>query len=273
MSDIIKSIIFGIIEGITEWLPVSSTGHLIIAEEFIKFNNASNGFYNMYSVVIQLGAVIAVATLFFKKINPLIKKDGKFVLDKSTVTLWENIFFGCIPAGIVGILFDDVIDKYLYNYKTVACTLIIYGILFIITERLKKNSLPHCTDAKKINSSTALVIGFFQILSLVPGTSRSGATVIGGMLMGMSRNAAAEFSFFMAIPVMLGASGVKLFDFGFNLTPNEFAVLAVGFVCAFAVSMVTVKSLLNFVKEHTFTTFGIYRIILAIAVILFFKMR
>lgn len=273
MLDFIKSFIFGIIEGITEWLPVSSTGHLIIAEELLQFQNVSDSFYSMYSVVIQLGAVLAVAFTFFKRIFPFVKVDNKINLDKNVLSLWGKIIIGCIPAGIIGILFDDVIDTYFYSYKTVAFTLIIYGILFIIVENRKKTLSPVFTDVNQIDHKTALLIGGFQVLSLIPGTSRSGATIIGGMLLGADRTSAAEFTFFMAIPVMAGASLIKIMDFGFNFTVTELIILAIGFVTSFIVSVFAVKGLMKFVKNHSFKIFGIYRILLGIAVLLYFNFR
>lgn len=271
MPDFIKSFIFGIIEGITEWLPVSSTGHLIIAEELLHFENVSPSFHPMYSVVIQLGAVLAVLFTFIKRLFPFKKEDSHLSLNREVLSLWSKIIIGCVPAGIIGILFDDVIDTYFYSYKTVACTLIIYGILFIIIENRKK-FLPVFTDATQIDAKTALLIGGFQVLSLIPGTSRSGATILGGMLLGANRTSAAEFTFFMAIPVMAGASLIKLLDFGFNFSAQEITVLIIGFITAFVVSIFAVKGLMRFVKRHSFKIFGIYRIILGILVLLYFNL-
>lgn len=273
MPDIIKSVIFGIIEGITEWLPVSSTGHLIIAEEFLEFSYGSDSFYKMYSVVIQLGAVCAVAVLFFKRINPFELKNRKIRFKKNSLSLWKCIIIGCVPAGIVGILFNDVIDYWFYTYKTVSFALIIYGILFIIIEAKKKSSEPKFTTADEIDPKTALLIGGFQILSLIPGTSRSGTTIIGGMLLGASRTAASEFTFLMAIPIMAGASAVSLIDFGLTLTAEQTAVLLTGFVTAFVVSLLSVKWLMKFVKNHSFGVFGVYRIILGLTVLTYFSLK
>ena len=273
MSDIIKSVIFGDIEGITEWLPISSTGHLIIAEEFLRFKDVSAHFYSVYSVVIQLGAVLAVAAAYFKKLFPLKKEEGKVKLRKDTLNIWQSIIAGCLPAGVVGILFDDVIDAHFYTYKTVSFTLIIYGILFIIVENFKKSCAAKYELVDEIDGKTALLIGVFQMLSLIPGTSRSGATILGAILLGVGRTAAAEFSFFMAIPVMLGASAVKIYDFGFSMSAYEIAVLLVGFLVSFAVSLIVVKSLIKFVKTHSFSSFGVYRILLGAAVLIYFTFK
>lgn len=270
MLDIIKSVIFGIIEGVTEWLPISSTGHLIIAEELMHFKNVSTHFYSVYSVVIQLGAVLAVAAAYFKKLFPFKKEGGRLKIKKDTVNIWQNIIAGCLPAGIVGVLFDDVIDAYFYTYKTVSFTLIIYGILFIIVENYKRNAEPKYYTVDEIDGKTALLIGLFQMLSLVPGTSRSGATILGAVLLGVGRTAAAEFSFFMAIPIMLGASAVKLLNAGFAMSRYEIIILVIGFTVSFAVSVAVVKSLIKFVKTHSFSSFGIYRILLGAAVLIYF---
>lgn len=273
MLDFLKSFILGIIEGITEWLPVSSTGHLIIAREFLQFDNVTDSFYSMYSVVIQLGAIMAIALTFIKRLFPLEKTQSGIIIKKDILSIWGKIFIGCVPAGIIGILFDEVIDMYFYSYKTVAFTLIIYGILFIIIENKKKTCSPAFTDVSQIDQKTSLLIGGFQVLSLIPGTSRSGATILGGMLLGADRTSAAEFTFFMAIPIMAGASAIKLLDFGFNFTMNELVILIIGFVTAFLVSVITVKWLLKFVKKHTFKAFGIYRILLGVIVLLYFSFK
>ena len=269
MSNVLKSVIFGVIEGVTEWLPVSSTGHLIIAESLVPFSGLSDGFYEAYSVIIQLGAVLSVAMLFFKRMFPFSRQaDGK-ILDRNILRFDFKIAVGCLPAAVAGILLDDLIDNCFYSCKTVALSLIIYGILFIIVERAKKNSVPAVDSAENISFPTAIKVGLFQVLSLIPGTSRSGSTVMGGMLCGMSRYAAAEFSFFMAVPIMAGASAVKAADFGFRFSFEEAVVLFVGFVTAFVVSVFTVDRLMSFVKSKTFTAFGIYRIILGAVLIIF----
>ncbi len=270
MSNIFKSLIFGIIEGITEWLPVSSTGHLIIAERFISFSGVSDGFYEMYSVVIQLGAVMSVLALYFKKLNPFYAENKKLRADCSKIKLWVKIITACIPAAVIGIIMNDYIEKTLFNYKIVAYALIIYGFLFIITEYRRKTVSPVFTAADDLNLKSSVLIGLFQALSLIPGTSRSGATILGGILCGASRQAAAQFSFFMAIPVMFGASLVKLLKFGFSFSQEELIILITGFITSFFVSILTIKKLTDYVKKHTFTCFGYYRIILGICVLLFF---
>lgn len=222
----------------------------------------------MYCVVIQLGAVLAVAILFFKKIFPFEIKETRLALKRNTVSLWGKIVVGCIPAGVIGVLFDDIIDFYFYTYKIVAFTLILYGILFIIIECKKKNVPARFESVDDIDGKTAILIGLFQILSLIPGTSRSGATILGAMLLGTSRFAASEFTFFMAIPIMLGASAVKLLGFGFDMTKNELIILAIGFAVSFVTSLFVVKALMRFVKTHSFKGFGVYRIILGLAVLL-----
>lgn len=269
MNNIFKSVIFGIIEGITEWLPVSSTGHLIIAESFLHFDGTSPQFYTAYSVIIQLGAVLSVAVMFFKRIFPLTKGTEGVSLQKSIITFDLKIALGCIPAAVAGLFLDEIIEKRFYSCKTVAMGLIIYGVLFIIVERFKKDSNSKITTAEEIDFLTALKVGIFQILSLIPGTSRSGSTVMGGMISGMSRFAAAEYSFFMAIPIMAGASLVKAVDFGFNFTFEECIILFVGFATSFVVSVFTVSRLMNFVKNKTFTSFGVYRILLGAVLLIF----
>lgn len=264
--EIIKVLILGLIEGITEWLPISSTGHMILANEFIKLN-VSKEFMEMFLVVIQLGAILAVVFLYFKKLNPF-KKDEKE--RKYTINLWIKVLIGCIPAGIIGILFDDTIDKYFYNSLTVSITLIIYGILFIVVENYRKNKKTTINDLKEITPKLALYIGFFQLLALIPGTSRSGATILGGLLMGMDRSVAAEYTFFLAIPVMAGASFLKIIKFGFSFTSFELLVLLVGMLSAFIVSLLTIKYLLKYIKKHDFKAFGWYRIALGIIIILYF---
>ena len=264
--EIIKVLILGLIEGITEWLPISSTGHMILANEFIKLN-VSKEFMEMFLVVIQLGAILSVIFLYFKKLNPF-KKDEKE--RKDTINLWVKVLIGCIPAGIIGILFDDTIDKYFYNSLTVSITLIIYGILFIVVENYRKNKKSTINDLKEITPKLALYIGFFQLLALIPGTSRSGATILGGLLMGMDRSVAAEYTFFLAIPVMAGASFLKIIKFGFSFTSFELLVLLIGMLSAFIVSLLTIKYLLKYIKKNDFKAFGWYRIVLGIIIILYF---
>ena len=273
--EILKVIFLGIVEGITEWLPISSTGHMILVDAFIKMN-ISEEFKEFFLVVIQLGAILAVVVLYFKKLFPfeLKKIDGKnkIVSNKDTWILWGKVLVACVPAGIIGLLFDDLLDQYLYNPLTVALMLIIYGILFIIVENRNKGKESKINSLKDITFKTAVIIGIFQVLALIPGTSRSGATILGAMLLGASRIAATEFTFFLAIPVMLGASLLKLLKYfmevGWGFTNTEVITLVVGMVTAFIVSMLSIKFLVNFVKKHDFKVFGYYRIVLGIIVIL-----
>ena len=267
--EIIKTIIIGIVEGITEWLPISSTGHMILVDEFIKLN-MSDEFKEMFRVVIQLGAIMAVVVLYFHKLNPFSPKKTK-QQKADTVSLWMKVIVACVPAGIIGVLFDDKIDEMFYNYTTVAITLIIYGALFIFIESRKKHDFK-VNDFTSLTYRTALIIGAFQALSLIPGTSRSGATIVGAMLIGTSRYIATEFSFFLGIPVMFGASAYKLYKFGFNFSYGETIVLLIGMVVAFIVSMLAIKFLISYLKKHDFKVFGYYRIILGIIVLLFFAL-
>lgn len=279
--EIIKAILFGIIEGITEWLPVSSTGHMILLDELIHLRVGEGAFaaefYNMFEVVIQLGAILAVILLFFRKLNPFARTksaDEK----KATWSLWFRVIAAILPSGLIGVLFDDILDAYLGNYVVVALMLVLYGVAFILIER--QNKTPKITSTEAITWRTALLVGAFQVLSLIPGTSRSGATILGAMLLGLSRTAASEFSFFMAIPTMAGASlvrGYKFFDYvvesGVSVPAEAWLVLAAGFVTAFLVSLASIKFLMDFVKRHTFTAFGIYRIALGVLVLAYFLIR
>ncbi len=266
--EILKAILFGIVEGITEWLPISSTGHLILLDEFVKLK-VSPEFYEMFQVVIQLGAIFAVLVLFFHKLNPFSGKKGE-IEKKQTWDLWFKVVVAVIPSAVLGLLFDDWMDAHLYNYVVVALTLIIYGVAFIFVEKQNKGLEPRVTDVHAIDYRTALLIGAFQCLSLIPGTSRSGSTILGGILLGVSRPAAAEFSFFLAIPTMLGASALKLVKYLFEgLIPSgtEIAVLITGCVVSFIVSMVVIKALMEYVRKRSFSVFGVYRIILGALVI------
>ncbi len=265
--EIIKVIILGIVEGITEWLPISSTGHMILLDEFIKLN-ITEEFKEMFFVVIQLGAILAVVFLYFKKLMPFdITKKG-ITLKKESISLWCKIIVSCIPAAVIGLLFDDKIDEIFYNSFVVSLMLIIYGVVFIIIERKKRIVTTNNLD--NLNYKTAFLIGLFQLLSLIPGTSRSGATIIGAMLVGTSREVAAEFTFFLAIPVMLGASLLKLLKFGFVFTGSEIVILTVGLITAFVVSVIAIKFLVSYIKKNDFKVFGYYRIILGIVVLLYF---
>ena len=271
MIEYIKSIIFGIVEGITEWLPVSSTGHLILLNEFLKLD-VTEAFYEMYQVVIQLGAILAVIVLFFHKLNPFSpKKDQK--QKTRTWILWAKVVVAVIPSAVIGLLLDDWMDANFYNAWVVAAMLILYGIAFILVERRNKGHAPKIKNCNEIDYRTAILMGAFQCLSLIPGTSRSGATILGGILIGVSRSAAAEFSFFMAIPTMLGASALKLLKYildGMIPSGGEIAILLIGCVVSFVVSLLVIKALMKYVRSHSFASFGWYRIILGAVVLLYF---
>lgn len=272
--EIIKAIVLGIIEGITEWLPISSTGHMILLDELMTLN-VSEEFKELFFVVIQLGAICAVPFFFRYKLWPFYRTKSAAERNE-TISLWLKVIVGAIPAAIFGVLLDDLLDEYLYNYITVAITLIVYGIAFIIVERFKKNSSFRVERVTDLSYTDALKIGAYQVLSLIPGTSRSGSTILGGMLSGVSRTASAEFSFFMAIPIMLGASGLKVLKFildGYKATSDEIMLLLVGIVVSFIVSLAAIKFLMDFVKRHSFTVFGIYRIVLGVVVLLYFIIR
>lgn len=268
--EILKVIILGIVEGITEWLPISSTGHMILLDEFIKLA-ITDDFKEMFFVVIQLGAIMAVVVLYFNKLWPFSFKE-KPVIKGETITLWLKILVACIPAAIIGLLFDDKIDALFYNYQTVSVMLIVYGVLFIIIEHMHKNKLSKINTLADISYKTAILIGMFQLLALIPGTSRSGATILGAILIGTSRTVAAEFTFFLAIPVMFGASLLKLIKFGVDFTSNELIILGVGMVTAFVVSILAIKFLVGYIKKHDFKAFGVYRIILGVVVIVYFSL-
>lgn len=269
--ELLKSVLFGIVEGVTEWLPISSTGHLILLEEFVSFNGVSEGFWEMFEVVIQLGAIIAVLVIFWDKIFPF-SKNGEVlhIIKRDKLYLWLKIIVACIPAAVVGLLFDDLIDALFYNPLTVAVMLILVGIAFIIVERANDKKRPRITDLDSIDFRTALLIGVFQLIAAVfPGTSRSGATILGGLMLGVSRTVAAEFTFFLAIPVMFGASLLKVVKFGLAFTSAELLILIVGCVTAFAVSMICIRFLMDFIKKHDFRVFGWYRIALGAVVLVY----
>ncbi len=269
MVAVIIAIIFGIVEGITEWLPISSTGHMILLNELIGIPG-SDDFLEMFYVVIQLGAIFAVVFIYWDKIFPFKFKKGAPVIEKNIFSMWVKIAAACIPAAVVGIFFDDMIDEYFYNEITVAIALIIFGIAFILIERRNKNAKSSVNSVYDITYKQAMIIGFFQLIAAVfPGTSRSGATILAGIMIGLSRVVAAEFTFFMAIPVMFGASALKLISFGFSFEILELAMLIAGMVTAFIVSIVSIKTLVSYVKKHDFTIFGYYRIILGAVVIAF----
>lgn len=265
--ELIKVVVLGIVEGITEWLPISSTGHMILVEEFIQLN-ASKEFKDMFFVVIQLGAILAVVLLYFHKLNPFSPKKSKEE-KKDTMEIWFKVIVGVIPAGVLGVLFDDWLNEKFYNYQTVAITLILYGILFIIVENHNKDKEPHINSFKDLSYSTAFFIGVFQVLALIPGTSRSGATILGAILLGSSRYIAAEYSFFLSIPVMFGASALKLLKFP-GFTGSEFVILLVGMAVAFFVSILAIRFLIGYIKKNDFKAFGWYRILLGAIVIIYF---
>ena len=271
LIEIIKAVILGIVEGVTEWLPISSTGHMILVDEFLQLN-MSDAFKEMFLVVIQLGAILAVVFLYWRRLLPFTCRE-KPAVKKDTLVLWLKILTACIPAAVIGFLFNDQIDAFFYNYQTVAAALIFYGILFIVIEVRNKNKASKISDLSQLSYRTALMIGVFQLLSLIPGTSRSGATILGAILLGTSRTVAAEFTFFLAIPVMFGASLLKLVKFGFAFTSLEAAVLLVGMAVAFVVSIIAIKFLIGYVKRHDFKAFGWYRICLGLIVMLYFTLR
>ena len=271
MSEILKAVLFGIVEGITEWLPVSSTGHIILLDEFIRLN-ASEAFKSMFDVVIQLGAILAVIVLFFHKLNPFAPSKSKAEKNQ-TWNLWFKVIAAIIPSGVVGVLLDDWMDAHLHNGIVVSIALIVYGIAFILVEKRNSGKTFAISDVHAIDYKTALLIGAFQCLSLVPGTSRSGSTILGAILLGVGRGAGAEFSFFMAIPTMLGASAIKGLKFvlsGVTATSQEITVLIVGCVVSFIVSLLVIKALMEYVRKHSFSAFGVYRIILGIIVLGYF---
>lgn len=275
MLDILKAVLFGIVEGITEWLPISSTGHMILVEEFVKMN-VSEEFWNLFLVVIQLGAIMAVVLLFWNKIWPFgrKKKSGAFYVKTDIIILWLKILVACVPAAIVGILFDDKLDELFYNPWCVAIALIVFGVAFIVIENKNKNMVPKIKKLKEITWQIAALIGVFQLIAAVfPGTSRSGATIVGALLIGVSRTAAAEFTFFLAIPVMFGASLLKILKFGLAFTGMELVILAVGMLVAFFVSMLVIRFLMGYIRKHDFKVFGWYRIALGAAVLGYFLLK
>jgi len=274
----LKILVLGIVEGITEWLPISSTGHMILVDEFWKTGNQTvltSDFMSMFEVVIQLGAIMAVVVLYFKKIWPfhhdrMAKNTFERFCDKDKFIMWLKIAVSCVPAILVGLPFEEQIDKYLFNAPVVASMLIVYGIGFLFIERYNKSRKPRINDLSELRWTDAALIGIFQVLAMIPGTSRSGATILGGILIGASRGLAAEYTFFLAIPTMLGASALKLVKFGFDFTTTELAVLLVGMVTAFVVSILAIKFLIGYIKKHDFSAFGWYRIALGVIVLIYF---
>ena len=266
--ELLKTIVLGVVEGLTEWLPVSITGHMILVDEFIKLN-VSKAFMDMFLVVIQLGAILAVVVLNFERLNPFFSFKSKEE-KKQTFQLWYKVIAACMPAAVIGLAFNKFMEEHFMTAQVVAFTLIFYGIMFILVENYNKRRQPRVTKLEKLDYKTALIIGFFQVLSLVPGTSRSGATIIGGILFGASRYVATEFTFFLAIPVMFGASLLKIVKFGWDYTGTELVILAVGMVTAFVVSVLSIKFLLQYIKKNDFKAFGWYRIALGILVLAYF---
>ena len=271
MIEFLKAVLFGIVEGVTEWLPVSSTGHLILLDEFVKLD-VSDAFYEMFQVVIQLGAILAVIVLFFHKLNPFSpRKDA--ARKKDTWQLWFKVVAAVLPSAVVGLLLDDWMDDHFYNYVVVAVMLIVYGIAFLFVEKWNATRKFTVTEVGKIDYRTAVLMGLFQCLSLIPGTSRSGSTILGAIILGVSRSAGAEFSFFMAIPTMLGASALKLVKYlmeGVSATGTEIMVLITGCVVSFLVSLIVIRGLMAYVRNHSFSVFGVYRIILGAVVLAYF---
>ena len=272
--ELLKAVLFGIVEGITEWLPISSTGHMILLDKFVKLN-VTEAFYEMFQVVIQLGAILAVIVLFFHKLNPFSPKKD-IAQKKDTWQLWAKVIVAVLPSAVIGLFLDDWMDEHLYNYVVVAIALVVYGVAFLFLERGNKEN--RIDDVYAIDYKTALLIGAFQCLALIPGTSRSGSTILGAIILGVGRSAGAEFSFFLAIPTMLGASALKLLKYakeimeGAAAAPNgtELGVLAVGCVVSFVVSLLVIKGLMEYVRNHKFSSFGIYRIVLGVAVLGYF---
>lgn len=276
MLEILKAVLFGVVEGITEWLPISSTGHMILLNEFVKLN-VSSQFWDMFLVVIQFGAILAVILLYWKTIWPLgiyrHRKRTRIVWKKDTLSLWGKTIVACIPAGVVGVLLDDWLDEHLYNWLVVAIMLILVGVAFLVVEKVMKDRKPQITELKDLGMKEALIIGMFQLIAAVfPGTSRSGATIIGGLMIGVSRTVAAEFTFILAIPVMAGASLLKMLKFGFHFTGMEAAILGAGMVVAFVVSVIVIRFLMGYIRKHDFKPFGGYRIALGALVIVYFAL-
>ena len=269
MIEVLKAILFGVVEGITEWLPISSTGHMILLDEFVKLN-VSKEFLDLFLVVIQLGAILAVVVIYWNKLIPLSTKHGLHI-SRRKCKMWVKIIVASIPAGVVGILWDDVFTKYFYNYQTVAIMLILVGVVFIIIERSNKNKIAKIDSIDDISYGQAFLIGVFQMIAAIfPGTSRSGSTIVGSLMLGISRTAAAEFTFFLAVPAMFGGSAIKILKYSGGFNSAEVALLAIGMIVAFVLSINAIKFLMSYIKKHDFKVFGWYRIILGIAVIGYF---
>ena len=278
MLEFLKVILLGIVEGITEWLPISSTGHMILLNEFVKLD-VSEAFYSMFEVVIQLGAILAVVVLFWGQIFPFERRKGRhggasIVLNMDTVKLWIKILVACVPAAIVGLKWNDLFEELFYNYQTVSIALIVFGAAFILVENAHKGKPARINALTELTYPTVFMIGMFQLIAAIfPGTSRSGATIVGALLLGVSRTVAAEYTFFLAIPVMFGASALKLFKFGLAFTPMQVFLLLLGMIVSFAVSVIAIKFLMKYIKNHDFKAFGYYRIVLGIVVFLFFGIQ
>ena len=269
MIEVLKAILFGVVEGITEWLPISSTGHMILLDEFVKLN-VSKEFLDLFLVVIQLGAILAVVVIYWNKLIPLSTKHGLHI-SRRKCKMWVKIIVASIPAGVVGILWDDVFTKYFYNYQTVAIMLILVGVVFIIIERSNKNKIAKIDSIDDISYGQAFLIGVFQMIAAIfPGTSRSGSTIVGSLMLGISRTAAAEFTFFLAVPAMFGGSAIKILKYSGGFNSAEVALLAIGMIVAFVLSIIAIKFLMSYIKKHDFKVFGWYRIILGIAVFGYF---
>ena len=272
LVELFKTVIIGIIEGVTEWLPVSSTGHMLLFDAFVPLE-MTESFKEMFFVVIQLGAILAVVAMFWSRMFPFALSNKKLAVDKNIISMWLRVAVACVPSAVLGFLLDDWFEANFGSPLTVAAMLIIYGIAFIVIEKKNRDTPPKIFTLAGINMKTALIIGLFQVLSMIPGTSRSGATIIGALLMGVSRTAAAEFTFFLAVPTMLGASALKIMKFGFAFSEAELLTLVIGMAVAFAVSMLSIKFLMDYVRRHDFSAFGIYRIILGIAVVVIFYFK
>ncbi len=270
--ELFKVIFLGIVEGITEWLPISSTGHMLLVDEFIKLN-VSDAFKEMFFVVIQLGAILAVVVIYWRDMWPFGIKENRVYSKKNIWNMWFKVIIACIPAGVLGILFDDFMEAHLHTPVVIAAALIFYGIWFIYLENKNKDKEFKINSIDEITYKAAFIIGMFQVLSLIPGTSRSGSTIIGALLIGVSRVAAAEFTFYLAVPVMFGASFVKLIKFGFDFTQNEIIILLTGMVVAFLVSVIIIKFLMSYIKKHDFKVFGWYRIVLGVLVLVYFGIK
>ena len=274
--NMIKAVLFGIVEGVTEWLPISSTGHMILLNEILPFEGVSESFYSMFEVVVQLGAILAVVVLFWHQIWPLGRNQqtGRVEWKRPILTLWCKILVACVPAAVIGLLFDDVFERLFYNYVSVAIALIVFGVAFIVVENLRKGRKSRIRSLARLDYKTVLLIGVFQVIAAVfPGTSRSGATIVGALMLGVSRKVAAEFTFFLAIPVMFGASLLKLVKYGFAFAGGELAILLVSMAVAFVVSVLVIRFLLSYIRKHDFKVFGWYRIVLGAVVLAYFLIK